>query len=256
MAYDITTHLPAGQQLTVTADANSSGSLVRLTNSAGGGDSLASESIAASGSAIVGPFGVATRWRIVSSVGGPLTYSVSIPERVDVTDEGVGAIAGTNVSVVEYGNGVIHRSVITLDETPVTLTDEAGVVLYGGQKVYDFPEGVIVCLGAVADLSVAVGGDLTATAEGDFGLGTVTASNNNTLATTEQNIIPTTAIAALESSAGPATGYNVAAIAPLDGTTTPIDAFLNFLWDDADHNGGTMTVSGTVTIVWSNLGSV
>lgn len=30
--------------------------------------------------------------------------------------------------------------------------------------------------------------------------------------------------------------------------------FLNYLWDDADHDGGTMTVTGTITFHWINLG--
>lgn len=91
--------------------------------------------------------------------------------------------------------------------------------------------------------------------DGDFGVGTVTAGNNNALATTEQNIIPTTATAQAVAGATTALGINAAAIAPLDGTSTPVDIFLNFLIDDADQDGGgVLLVSGTLTIHWINLG--
>lgn len=171
------------------------------------------------------------------------------------TTSGVGAKAATNVTVAEYGSAdTIHKTVLTMAATPITLTDEAGVVLYGGQKIYDFPAGNILVLGATINLATTVGGNLSATADGDVGLGTVTADNGATLATTEQNIVPTTSIAQLVGSTGPVTGKNAAAIAPLDGTSTAVDTYLNVLWDDADHNGGTMTVTGTVTITWVNLG--
>jgi hypothetical protein len=165
-----------------------------------------------------------------------------------------GVKAGTNVTIKETGNGPIHKTVLTFDAMPVTLTDQASTVLYGGQKVYDFPDGLISILGCVADLDVAVAGNLNADADGDVGIGTVTASNNATLATTEQNICPTTAIPQLVASAGTSDCQNAAAIAPLDGTGTAVDVFLNYVWDDADHNGGSMTVTGTITIIWVQLG--
>ncbi len=187
------------------------------------------------------------------SVTGPTTLTGALTAAVK-TKANLGALSGTNVTVVEYGEGTIHHTVLTLDTTPVTLTDEAGVVLYGGQKVYDFAAGNILILGAVIDADVTTSADLSATADGDIGLGTVTASNNNSLASTEQNIIPTTAIPQTVDSTGPSNGLNAAAIAPLDGTTTPVDVFLNYLWDDADHDGGSMTVTGTIKITWINLG--
>ena len=170
------------------------------------------------------------------------------------TSANVGALAGTNVTVVEYGEGTIHQTVLTLAATPVTLTDETGVVLYGGQKIYDFEAGNIFVMGAVMDLDVTVDGNFSATAQGDIGLGTITASNDATLASTEQDIVPTTAIAALVDSSGATDAITAAAIAPIDGTGTDVDVFLNYLWDDSDHNGGSMIVTGTITLTWINLG--
>jgi hypothetical protein len=41
----------------------------------------------------------------------------------------------------------------------------------------------------------------------------------------------------------------------VDGTTTAADLFLNFLIDDGDQDGGgTLSVTGTITLVWISLG--
>lgn len=93
--------------------------------------------------------------------------------------------------------------------------------------------------------------------DGDFSVGTVTASNNNSLASTEQNIIPTTSTPQAVAAAATAKGV-IATPAVFDGTTTAIDVFLNFLIDDADHNVGAgtaqLTVNGTVTLFWFLIG--
>lgn len=165
---------------------------------------------------------------------------------------GGSAVAGTNVTAIEYGGSPVYKTVLNLMATPITLTDEAGVVLYGGVKVLDLPEGCILVLGATTDLVATVSGNLDAAAEGDFGLGTVTASNNNTLSSTEVDILPSTAMT-MSSSTGDMNGQSTA-VAFLDGTSTAKDVYLNAIWDDADHNGGAMTVTGTITLIWLNLG--
>lgn len=175
-----------------------------------------------------------------------------------VSAPAVGAANGSGVVASESGNGVINKTVLTLTSTPVVLADEAGVVAYGGLKVYDFPAGNILVLGAVADLdivksSAGVNNDF----DGDVGVGTVTASNNNSLSSTEQNIIGTTSTPQAVSGATTANCRSADTVT-LDGTTTPADVFLNFLVDDADHNvGGTpcnIVVTGTMTLHWINLG--
>lgn len=164
-----------------------------------------------------------------------------------------GAVAGSGIEALE-AMGIVQKTVITLTNRAITMTDEAGVVAYGGTKIYDFPAGNILILGATADLTVTESGGINADFDGDFGVGTVTAGNNNALATTEQNIIPTTATPQAVASATTAKGINTA-VAFLDGTATAIDAYLNFLVDDADQDGGgTLTVNGTITIHWINCG--
>lgn len=174
--------------------------------------------------------------------------------------------SGPTVSGMTVSEGGAHgfrQTIFTFAATPIALVDEAGVVAYKGTKIYDFPAGNILIFGATADLVVGKSSaGVNADWDGDFSLGTVTASNNATLSSTEQNIIPTTATPQATGVGNAATttakGINTAAIAPLDGTATAIDAYLNFLVDDADHDvTGTacnLLLTGTVKITWINLG--
>jgi hypothetical protein len=172
---------------------------------------------------------------------------------------GNGAAAGTGVSAVEEGAGGIHKTILTLDSAEVDLTDEANTTGYGSLKVYNMPAGAILFLGAVSDLDVVgSGGSLSATFDGDVGLGTTAAGNDAApLATTEQNIIPNTATPQAVDLATTANAQSTATEnAVVDGTSTAVDVYLNFLVDDIDQ-GGTgqkLTCSGTITIVWVNLG--
>lgn len=172
-----------------------------------------------------------------------------------------GSAAGTGVVATNYGTQAIQRTVIKLTDAAVALADEAGVVAYGGLKIFDFPAGLIVFLGAVADLALTKSSaGVNANWDGNVGLGTVTASNNATLSSTEQNLIPTTSTPQAVSGATTAdcksTSTESGAI--LDGTSTAVDVFLNLLVDDADHDvTGTacnLIVNGTITLTWINLG--
>ncbi len=172
-----------------------------------------------------------------------------------------GTAAGTGVVATNYGGQAIQRTVIKLTDAAVTLADEAGVVAYGGLKIFDFPAGLILFLGAVADLALTKSSaGVNDNWDGDVGLGTVTASNNATLASTEQNLIPTTSTPQAASGATTADckSTSTESGAVLDGTSTAVDAFLNLLVDDADHNvAGTacnLIVNGMITLTWINLG--
>jgi len=175
--------------------------------------------------------------------------------------QGAGTANGTGVTAVESGAGGFHKTVLTLADTPIVMADEAGVVGYGGLKVYDFPEGLIVFQGAVMDLDLTKSSaGIDDTWDGDVGLGTVTASNNATLATTEQNLVPTTAtpqaVAGATTADAQSTSTEIGTV--LDGTTTAIDAFLNFLVDDADHDitatAANIIANGSITMHWIQLG--
>ncbi|MBF0358869.1 MAG: hypothetical protein HQL70_09695 [Magnetococcales bacterium] len=171
------------------------------------------------------------------------------------TEDGVGTKNGDTVTVAETAHN-FHTTVLTLTATPITLTDDAGVGQYGGVKIYDMPAGNHLFLGAVVDADITLTEAAWAdTAEGDIGVGTTAVTDGNALATTEQNIIATTAIAALAAQTGPinAGSADVATIAAAG--TTDSDIYLNVrIDDDAAHATGSGTITGTVTLVWANLG--
>jgi flagellin-like hook-associated protein FlgL len=199
----------------------------------------------------VGVSGTADSFAVRSVTAGKLIYK-------DVAENTDGAVAGTGVTVEERGGDVVHQTILHFTASAFAMVDEAGVVAYAGKKVYDFPAGNIIVLGAVADLDLTKSSaGVNDTWDGDFGIGTVTASNNATLATTEQNIIPTTATPQAVAGVTTANGANTA-VAVLDGTATAVDAYVNILVDDADHDvTGTacnIIANGTVTITWVNAG--
>jgi len=164
------------------------------------------------------------------------------------------------LSYVHYGNGIINKTVITFDDHAIALTDETGVVAYGGSKVFEFPAGAILMLGATSDVDLTKSSaGVDADWDGDMGVGVVTASNNATLATTEQNIIPTTAT---PQASGGATTANAQSTSTenevIDGTSTNVPVYFNLLVDDTDHDVTTtacnLILNGTLTLIWANLG--
>lgn len=173
------------------------------------------------------------------------------------TASGIGATNGATVSAVEYGIGPIHQTTLTFAATPITMRDtQQG----GGVKIYDFPEGRILFLGATGSIAVTTTSVLTSTLNAgvtcNWGIGSATQSSA-TVASTEQDIIQVTAFtsSATINVAG-AVSKGVGVLTPLDGTTTAIDAYLNLAVagaTDIDANA-TVTVSGTATITWMNLG--
>lgn len=174
------------------------------------------------------------------------------------------AVAAT-IRCEEFGLGdVIHKTVLHCTATPITITDDAGVAQYGGVKVYDFPAGLIKIDGAVIDGAITASiADVNGAWDGDVALGTVTATTGATLTGTEANILQstpiTTAVAnvAVCDAVSAATALTESGARWLDGTSTAIDMFLNFVIDDeAAHTSGTATFTGTISFIWTNLGDI
>lgn len=171
-----------------------------------------------------------------------------------------GAKNGDAVTVTEYGAGPIHFTKFTLTDLEVALTDVAATVAHGSHKLYDFPAGAILILGAVADLDVTKSSaGVNDTWDGDFGLGTAAAAGDATLTSTEDDILPTTATPQAVSGATTANGQSTASENVVhDGTTTAKDLYLNVLVDDADHNVGAtacnLIFNGTINVAWVLLG--
>jgi hypothetical protein len=202
--------------------------------------------------------GAFTATSIATGTSGSET-TVSAAQVNSVTTN-VGVVAGTGVSVVETGFGAFKTSTFTLADVDVPLVDEAGVIAYGSLQIYDFPKGYLYIQSAVADLALTKSSaGVNTTWDGDIGLGTTAADNDNALASTEQDIIPTTATP--QAVAGVTTGDAVSTAtehAILDGTGTAKDLYVNLLVDDADHDvTGTacnLILNGTITVNWIFMG--
>src|SRR5207245_10031196 len=108
-----------------------------------------------------------------------------------------GAHAGRAVAAEGSTRVIVHPAVLPLTARPITLTDGPGVGQYGGVKLYDFPAGNILPLGAVIDAEILLLTPFINTATGNIGLGTVAPTTGGALTTTKQNIVAATAIAAL-----------------------------------------------------------
>lgn len=147
---------------------------------------------------------------------------------------------------------LFQRTVLTLDDLVLTMTDATTAGNHGGRSIFTFPAGVISMLAAYGDLTITAGaGGIGDTAAAVVAVGTtVTATDNATLTTTEANIIPSTAF----------TLSGGVKNAPLSGTTPAMlgthaaaaQAFLNCAVPDAGSSANdTMTVAGTLTFLWA-----
>lgn len=177
----------------------------------------------------------------------------------DPTNEAV-VVSKTGLTMEAHSFGPLKKLVFTFADMEVTMADEAGVVAYGGQKLVDLPAGYVYFQGASMDLDLTLSAaGIDADWNGDIAVGTVTASNNATLATTEQNIIPTTATPQAVASATTGDAVSTATEhAIVDGSSTAVDIYLNILVDDVDHDVTTtptnIIVNGTLTIIYLDLG--
>lgn len=211
------------------------------------------------------PDSVGVAWKCVRT-GRPGTW-VASPEGSSsgdaITTAGVGAKNGSTVSVVEYGAGGLHKTVLTLTATPISVTDDAGVAQYGGVKVYTFPAGLIFSQGAVltGNLTLGVTGTIIAAFTGVNALGTVTATTGATLVAGEATWLQSTANATASAAVAAVDSVSIATALTesggrhFDGTATAAEMYLNFaIADDASHTSGTGTFTGTISFVWVNLG--
>lgn len=174
------------------------------------------------------------------------------------TAKHAGVAASAQVFANQSGDGNLEKTVLVLQDAVVTLVDNPGVVAYGSLAILTMPAGLMNVLGATANLTVTKSSaGVNATFDGDFGVGTAAANNGATLATTEQNVIPTTATPQAVAGATTAKG-GATAVLFADGTASPVTLYLNMLVDDADHDvtatPANLLVSGTITLVYANLG--
>lgn len=198
---------------------------------------------------------------LVVASGGKITIQEG---SVIETTAGIGAKNGDTVVAAEYGNDVLHKTVLTCTATPLTFGDEAGQGQYGGVKIYDFPLGLICTFGAVINGAITLTAPAIDAWNGDIGLGVEAPTDHQDAANKTGQIMPkvstTQAVAkvATTDAVSVATALTESGARWLDGTSTAKDLFLNLLIDDngAHDNTITGTFTGTVTILWTNIGTI
>lgn len=194
------------------------------------------------------------------------------PDRAIDTHGTLATVAG--LTVREYGNGGVHKTILTLVEVGVSTLDgttPATHAAWGTKDLYTFPEGHVIILGAhqvypVGGLEATTGGGagIKDTAELEIGVGSVARGDANDFdlhtVTTNDNIVPLHVAAALVSGASAAIESSPAAAASfIDGSTAAVVAKLNVITatNDADHGPlpDVLKVSGTITIIWTVQGN-
>ena len=188
--------------------------------------------------------------------------------RDDDTLDAVGTAATkTGLSVVEKGDGAVHKTVFTFDEMSLASVIGTNDRPYGSQALYTFPDGHILIhsvhmqfpLGDIECVTGA-GTGFSSTADIEIGIGTALTTDtadNGLNGGTEEAVLGAVVIALTgKTSAGIEkdidSGFEV-----IDGHGSGKTYYLNYRCIGADDHGGTadaLLFSGTFTVVWSNLG--
>jgi hypothetical protein len=130
MAYTAQVKLSAGQVLTITADANSSGSFRRI-DPTGANVQYASTDVAASASAVVGPFASNRYYELLSDTG-KLTYSTAQKTETgsgqEVLDTGPSIASPALTSPTITGGTSTAQLVVTNVSASGAITIAAGIV--------------------------------------------------------------------------------------------------------------------------------
>jgi hypothetical protein len=179
------------------------------------------------------------------------TFNLDQDVYADTTTRNVGS-AGTGCTATEYGNGIVHTTVLAVSALDVTMTDAGAAGCHGTSNLYTFPVGGVTILGATGDLTLTAGaGGIGDTAAAVWSVGTVAVGTDNaTLTTTEADIISSTA-STLVAGVKNAQGTGPGTVAFFNGTSSAKVARLNIAVPDADSSASdTFTVAGTVNISW------
>ena len=197
-----------------------------------------------------------------ATIGAGVTLDgVTLKDGVVSSSAGVGTVVAALATVVEEGDGVVHKSTITIAAAanPTELADGADGE---GIKIYDFPIGVIKIH------SVVVSG-LVCTNEGNFNasdndhyyyaLGTTEAgTGDDDLTALEANLI---AKVDMDTAAGATVLHTndgfLATTVIVDGSSTACDIWLNNSVEASDNSAACQTgfTAGTVIVMWSLAGA-
>ena len=176
----------------------------------------------------------------------------------------VGTTSG--ITMTQTGSGNVVTVVIDLDGVLVTMTDGTTNGNIGSVKLFDMPAGVNAYIAAQSDFLngttpsgaayglARTGSGISATATLKHSVGTAAEATDDTLNSTQANIIASTSVT-LASGAGTVRGTSSAPIAALDQTSGGA-VYLNFGVADAGSTGNDVVrVRGRVTVSFITLGA-
>ena len=159
---------------------------------------------------------------------------------------GSGSVVSGKCTAVESGNTIVHKTKLTFTLTGANDLDLADTdPSWAGIKVYDFPAGDILILGAVLNADAAFGGGALGTPV--MGVGTAVEATDATLDGTQANVVPSQTLAAT-------VHQRLASALSIDGTGTPVDLYVNVAAATVGTGAATVAVTGTLTLTWTNLG--
>lgn len=171
----------------------------------------------------------------------------------------INAATGLSLTTTRVGPG-LYRLDFTLAAVSITVTDAAGSGSSGSLKIYGFIQQAVLPLGSRQDYTAFAEGAALTGAAGDaafvMALGSVAANaGDGALTGTEVDIAPATGTITLSGGTGVGTKMGGATAAPIDGTTTATDIYLNWSGTAAtiDANS-TISVTGTISVLVALLG--
>lgn len=141
----------------------------------------------------------------------------------------------------------------------LSLTATAGVAAdgFGSAVIGALPEGNVLFLGGISYLQfLTADADITATWTGSYGIGT-TATVDNVIATTEEDLIIETSLTAATAKLSPVTRGEGDLVNMIDNTAANVSLNLNLRIADAsftDSQSAIFTVNGYVQLVYIVLG--
>jgi hypothetical protein len=154
-------------------------------------------------------------------------------------------------------NAPIKKKTIALRDLAINVSATSTAVGWGTAVISDFEQGNILFLGAVANLQFTTADtDASATWDGDYSIGT-TPTADNTLSSTDANIVGSTAIGAATARVSPVARGTGSTLAIFDNTDGSLEINLNMLIDAANITDDTtvnLTVDGELYIAYIVLG--
>lgn len=154
----------------------------------------------------------------------------------------------------------LKKVTLTFTDLAITMTDGTTNGSIGDQALLTLPAADVLVMGVRLDLSsIVAAANIGATGDIKFGIGTVAIATDDTMATTDIDIMGQQDVT-LVGSAGTLTGAS-AGVGPPSATPVAVDGnagtqqlFLNLGVADADStDDSTVTISGTCTIQYLDL---